>query len=323
MQGKSAPEAGAEEAVYVGIDVCKAWLDVYLHPTGQSFRVANGKEGIKALCCKLAGAKVVLAVMEATGKLHRLAHRMPSQAGYPVAAVNPARPRKLAEAMGQLAKTDKIDARLLALFGACLGPKVTPVPAQTLAELQELAQARQAAKDSETALKNRHTAAESRVLKRVLERQLKACARAIGELDAAIAALLERDPVLKHRYSILISIKGIGPVVAAMLAACLSELGLLPAGKIAALAGVAPFNDDSGGERGLRRIKGGRAHVRRALYMAAVSAARCNPDLKAFYDRLRANGKQAKLALTAVMRKLLVLANTLIRENRHWTEKHA
>ena len=151
MQGKSAPEAGAEEAVYVGIDVCKARLDVYLHPTGQSFRVANSKEGIKALCCKLAGAKVVLVVMEATGKLHRLAHRMLGQARCRVAAVNPARPRKLAEAMGQLAKTDKIDARLLALFGACLGPKVTPVPAQTLGELQELAQARQAAKDSETA----------------------------------------------------------------------------------------------------------------------------------------------------------------------------
>ena len=298
MQGKIT-SVGAETAVYVGIDVCKAWLDVYLHPIGQSLRFPNSKEGIGLLCKELAGAGVALAIVEATGKLHRLAHRMLSQAGYPVAVVNPLRSRKFAEALGQLAKTDKIDARLLALHGACLSPKATPVPAKTLAELQELVLARQAAKADETALKNRHMAAESKVLKRVLQRQLEACARAIEGLEAAIAALLERDPVLKRRYGILASIKGAGPAVAAMLTACLSELGLLPAAKIAALAGVAPFDDDSGDRRGLRRIQGGRAHVRQALYMAAVSAARCNPDLKAFYDRLRAKGKEAKLALTA------------------------
>ncbi len=323
MQGKSAPEARADEVVYVGIDVCKAWLDVYLHPTGQSFRIANSKEGIKALFRKLAGAKVALAVMEATVKLHRPAHRMLSAAGYPVAVVNPMRSRKFAEALGQLAKTDKIDARLLAFYGACLNPKVTPVPAKMLAELQELVIARQAAKADETAFKNRYIAADSALLKRLLQRQLEACARVIEALDAAIAALLDRDPVLKRRYDILISIKGVGPVVAATLAACLSELGQLSAQEIAALAGVAPFNDESGESRGLRRIKGGRAHVRTALYMAAVSAARCNPDLKAFYERLRAKGKEAKVALTAVMRKLVVLAGTLIREDRHWTEKHA
>ncbi len=322
MQGKIT-SVGAETAVYVGIDVCKAWLDVYLHPIGQSLRFPNSKEGIGLLCKELAGAGVALAIVEATGKLHRLAHRMLSQAGYPVAVVNPLRSRKFAEALGQLAKTDKIDARLLALHGACLSPKATPVPAKTLAELQELVLARQAAKADETALKNRHTAAESKVLKRVLQRQLEACARAIEGLEAAIAALLERDPVLKRRYGILASIKGVGPAVAAMLTACLSELGLLPAAKIAALAGVAPFDDDSGDRRGLRRIQGGRAHVRQALYMAAVSAARCNPDLKAFYDRLRAKGKAAKLALTAVMRKLAALANTLIREDSHWTPKPA
>lgn len=322
MQGKIT-SVGAGSAVYVGIDVCKAWLDVHLHPTGQSFRVSNSKDGIGSLCKELAGAKVALAVVEATGKLHRLAHLMLSTAGYPVAVVNPLRSRKFAEALGQLAKTDKIDARLLALYGACLSPKATPVPARTLAELQELVLARQAAKADETALKNRHTAAESKVLRRVLQRQLNACAQAIEALDAAIEVLLESDAALKRRYGILTSIKGVGPVVAATLAACLSELGLLPAQKIAALAGVAPFNDDSGDGRGLRRIKGGRAHVRTALYMAAVSAARCNPDLKAFYSRLRAAGKEAKLALTAVMRKLAALANTLIREDRHWTPKHA
>lgn len=322
MQGKI-PSVRAGTQVYVGIDVCKAWLDVYLHPIGQSFRVANSKEGIKLLCKELAGAEVALAVVEATGKLHRLAHSLLSQAGYPVAAVNPARPRKFAEALGQFAKTDKIDARLLALYGAGIGPKATPVPAKTVAQLQELVLARQAAKADETALKNRHAATESKVLKRLFKRQLDACAHVIGVLDAAIAALLASDAELGRRYSILASIKGIGPVVAATLAACLSELGLFSAGKIAALAGVAPFDDDSGDRRGLRRIKGGRAPLRQALYMAAVSAARCNPDLKAFYERLRAAGKPAKLALTAVMRKLVILANTLVRQDRHWTLKHA
>jgi len=322
MQGKI-PSVRAETAVYVGIDVCKAWLDVYLHPTGRGLRFSNDKEGLKLLCKELAGAGVGLVAMEATGKLHRLAHRMLSRAGYPVAVVNPLRSRKFAEALGQLAKTDRIDAQLLAIYGACLSPGATPVPAKILAELQELVMARQAAKADETALKNRHAAAESKVLKRLLQRQIEACARAIEGLEAAIKPLLESDPALQRRYGILCSIKGVGPAVAAMLAACLSELGLLSAPKIAALAGVAPFDDDSGDRRGQRRIMGGRAHVRRALYMAALSAARCNPDLKAFYERLRANGKAAKLALTAVMRKLVALANTLIREDRHWTPEHA
>ncbi len=322
MQGKMT-SVTARIAVYAGIDVSKAWLDVYLHPIGQTFRFPNSKEGIEFLCLELAGTDVALAVVEATGKLHRLAHRMLGAAGYPVAVINPLRSRKFAEALGQLAKTDKIDARLLALYGTSLSPKATPVPARILAELQELVLARQALKADETMLKNRYGTAESKVLKRLLQRQLDVCARAVKELDAAIHALLERDPCLKRRYTILTSINGIGPVVAATLAACLSELGLLPAAKIAALAGVAPFDDDSGGRRGLRRIQGGRAPVRKALYMAAVSAVRCNPDLKAFYGRLRANGKQPKLALTAVMRKLTALANTLIREDRHWTPQHA
>jgi transposase len=322
MQGKTT-SVRADEAVYVGIDVCKAWLDVYLHPTGQTFRFANSKVGIRQLRKELDGVSVALVVTEATGKLHRLAHRMLSQAGYAVAAVNPSRPREFAKAKGLLAKTDRIDARLLALFGEALNPAATAVPAKIVAELQELVLARQAVKADETALKNRYGAAESGVLKRLLKRQLTNSERAAADLEAAIAALIEGDPALKSRYDILLSIKGVGPAVAATLLACLPELGLLPAAKAAALAGVVPFNDDSGDRKGLRRIQGGRAHVRTALYMAAVSAARCNPDLKAFYERLRARGKEAKLALTAVMRKLVVLASALIRENRTWSEKHA
>ncbi len=195
MQGKIT-SVGAGDAVYVGIDVCKAWLDVYLHPTGQSFRVPNSKEGIRRLRKELGRTKVALVIVEATGKLHRLVHRMLSQAGYPVAAVNPSRPHEFAKAIGQLAKTDKIDARLLALYGACLSPRVTPVPAVTVAELQELVLARQAATADETAIKNRYGAAESGLLKRLLKKQLPACERMIAKLEEAIAALIESDPVL-------------------------------------------------------------------------------------------------------------------------------
>jgi transposase len=317
MQGKIT-SVGAGDAVYVGIDVCKAWLDVYLHPTGQSFRVPNSKEGIRRLRKELGRAKVALVIVEATGKLYRLVHRTLSQAGYPVAAVNPSRPHEFAKAIGQL-----VDARLLALYGACLSPRTTPVPANTVAELQELVLARQAVTADETAIKNRYGAAESGLLKRLLKKQLTACKRMIAKLEEAIAALIENDPALKSRYDILISIKGIGFVGAATLAGCLPELGQLPAAKTAALAGVVPFNADSADSKGLRRIQGGRAHVRSALYMAAVSAIAHNPDMKAFYTRLRAKGKEAKLALTAVMRKLIILASALVRENRTWTEKHA
>jgi transposase len=175
----------------------------------------------------------------------------------------------------------------------------------------------------QTALANRLTAAESPVLKRLIKRHLALAARSIAALETAIAALIASQPKLQRRFEILASIKGIGPIAATTLVACLSELGLLTSGKIALLAGVAPINCDSGERRGQRHIKGGRAHVRSVLYMASISAARCNPDLKAFYARLRATGKPAKLALTAVMRKLVILANTLIREDRHWIPVHA
>ena len=322
MQGKVL-KAKAETAVYVGIDTSKAWLDVYLHPIGQAFRVENTKDGLRRLCAELRGLGVVLIVIEATGKLHRLAHRGLGAAGFAVAVVNPYRSRKLADALGQLAKTDAIDAHMLALYGQMINPQGTPVPSKSVAELQELVLARQSLKAGQTALANRLAAAESPVLKRLLKHHLALAERHLRELEKAITALIASEAQLKRRAEILASIKGIGPVAAAMLVACLSELGYLSGGQIALLAGVAPVNCDSGEMRGQRHIKGGRAHVRKVLYMAAIAAARSNPDMKTFYTRLRAAGKAAKVALTAVMRKLVVLANTLIREDRHWEPVHA
>jgi transposase len=322
MQGK-ALEAEAESAVYVGIDTSKAWLDVYLHPIGHACRVENSKDGLRRLARDLQKLGIAMIVIEATGKLHRLAHRMLSRAGFPVAVVNPYRSRKLADVFGQLAKTDRIDARILALFAALVHPRVTPVPAKALAELQELVLARQSLKTEETAFSNRLAAAESPLVKQIFDSQLQQLRRNLRRLEARIKAVIAEDTGLQRRFDILTSIKGIGSIVAATLVGCLAELGQLSRGGIALLTGLAPLNCDSGQMRGQRHIKGGRGHVRNSLYMAAVSAIRCNPDLKAVYQRLRKNGKAAKVAITAVMRKLVILANTLIREDRHWEPIHA
>jgi len=322
MQGKVSPERSAVE-VYVGIDVCKAWLDVYVHPIGIKLRVANARDGVQRLKKELAAHHVSGIVMEATGKLHRNAQRTLTAGGYAVAVVNPLRSRPFAEAIGRLAKTDAIDARLLAVLGESLRPAATPPPPVWLEELQELVQARQRATAEMTALTNRRGASHTSFLKAELARRLKSLATHMARLDAEIARRIASQPTLERRYAILMSIPGIGPVAAATLLAGLAELGACTGKQAAMLAGLAPIACDSGDTAGERHIRGGRAHVRCALYMAAVAAARFNPDLKRFYTRLRAAGKTAKVALTAVMRKLLVLANTLLRENRTWQPVHA
>lgn len=318
MQGKKLPESSAETKVYLGIDVCKAWLDVYLHPLGRRLRVANSREGLKQLRRDLAGRGAVLVVIEATGKYHRLAHRTLHAWGLAVAVVNPLRSRLFAEANGTLAKTDRIDARMLAILGESLEPAAAPPLPELVEELQELVRARQAAAAEATALANRHGASQAGFLKRELARLLKALKAHIARLEEEIERRLAEDRALARRYQILKSIPGIGPVAATSLAVGLTELGLSSNKSIATLVGVAPVACDSGDKSGQRRIRGGRAHLRTPLYMAALAAARCNPELAAFYKRLRDNGKAAKLALTAVMRKLVVLANSLVREDRLW-----
>lgn len=318
MQGKKLPEPSAEMKVYLGIDACKAWLDVYVHPLGHRLRVANSREGLKQLRRELAGCGIALVVIEATGKYHRLAYRTLHAWGLAVAVVNPLRSRLFAEAVGTLAKTDRIDARMLAIFGESLEPAAAPPLPERVEELQELVRARQAATAEATALANRQGASQTRFLARELAGLLKALKAHIVRLDDEIGRLMASEPALARRYQILMSIPGIGPVAAASLAVGLTELGLASNKAIAALVGLAPIAWDSGDKTGQRHIKGGRAHLRTPLYMAALAAARCNPELKAFYRRLRDNGKAAKVALTALMRKLVVLANTLVREDRLW-----
>ena len=318
MQGKVPSEKSAEE-VYVGIDVCKDWLDVCLHPDGRSLRVANNKDGIRRLRRTLKPVRVRLVVMEATGKYHRLVQRTLHAAGLSVAVVNPLRARLFAEACGQLAKTDRLDARLLAVLGASLQPNETPPPSLFLETLKELVRARESAVAEHVALKNRLTATQATFLKNELKRRLKALDTHVARLEKEIFRQIKDDARLTRRYDILMSIPGIGAVTAVNLLVELDELGAYSGKAVTLLAGLAPIACDTGQTSGQRTIKGGRALARRALYMSSLSAARYNPDLAIFYKRLIAKGKEAKVALTAVMRKLIVLANTLLKQDRIWS----
>jgi transposase len=318
MQGKDMPEPSAATRVYVGIDVCKAWLDVHVHPLGHAFRVSNDLVGLRALKKRLRPRHVALIVMEATGKYHRHAQRTLHDAGFAVAVVNPLRSRLFAEALGALAKTDRIDARLLALMGESLEPKALSPASMAFEELQEIVRARHAATAELTALTNRLGETKSAYLKAELGRQVKSLAARIKRFTAEILKRIKDDPALLRRYNVLVSIPGIGPVCAATLLVELRELGQISKKAIALLAGLAPLADDTGNTQGVRRIRGGRIFARVALYMPAVAAIAHNPTFKAFYQRLLGAGKKPKQALTAVMRKLLVLANALVRDNRLW-----
>lgn len=323
MQGQSQLEARNAEPVYAGIDVCKDRLDVHLHPLGERFAVTNDPAGFRALARRLAGRELACVVLEATGKFHRPVHRALSRDGFSVAVLNPRRARLFAEAAGTQAKTDRVDARMLAVFGQALAPRVTPPAPQALEDLQEIVHARDAARTERTALANRRGASTTPFLQRELSRRLDSLDHHIARLDAEIDRRIAADTGLARRRDILRSIPSVGPAVAAALIADLPELGQLDRHAAASLAGLAPVPDDSANTSGPRHIRGGRPSPRRALYWAALSAARHNPDLAAFYRRLRANGKKPKVALTAVMRKLVILANTLLGEDRTWVNHHA
>ena len=317
MQGKVHDDAMA--AVYVGIDVCKERLDVYLHPLGERLAVANDAGGWRHLKRRLASLAPALVVMEATSKYHRAVHRRLDAARIPVAVVNPLRARLFAEARGRLGKTDAIDARMLALMAEQLSPDPT-VPLSPAAEaLQELARARASAVAEKTAIGQRRDIAATAFLRRELAARHEALKRHIARLEAEIDRIIAADPDLTRRREVLLSIPGIGPVTAITLIAGLGELGRCSDKQVASLAGLAPHPKDSGSTQGQRRTGGGRSELRRSLYMAAVAAIRANPDLKAFHQRLTGNGKPFKVAITAVMRKLLILANSLIAQNRTWT----
>jgi transposase len=326
MQGKEASEQETKAKSSVGIDVSKDWLDVHVLPAEERLRVVNTGVGIRQLKRWLRRFELALVVVEATGKWHRHVQRSLAASAIAVAAVDPFRVRMFAKAQGIFAKTDRLDARVLALFGALMTPPVRPPAPQALADLAELVTARMTAVEAQTALKNQRATATVKFLQRQLDRRIERGDQDIAALDAAILTRIKADDDLARRYTILTSIPGFGFAVAATLIAGLREIGSITAKQIGMLAGLAPIADQSGQRDGTRVIWGGRKAVRRVLYLAALSAARFNADMKAFYRRLRASGKPPKVALIAVARKLAILANTLITENRTWelrAPKHA
>ena len=321
MQGKELSEHADTHKSNAGIDASKDWLDVLVLPEGEAQRVANTTAGLRKLKRWLARFAVALIVIEATGKWHRLACRSLRGEGLAVAVVDPFRVRAFAKASGILAKTDRLDAWVLALFATMMSPAIREPAPQALEEIAELVTARASAVDEQTALKNQFAAATTSFLKRQLERRLQRIAGDIEAIEREIAKRIAQDEGLARRYAVLTSIPSFGPVIATTLIACLAELGALTRKQIGMLAGLAPIADQSGKREGARVVWGGRPIVRRALYLAALSAARFNPGMKAFHDRLIASGKSAKAALIAVARKLVVLANTLIAQNRTWQPK--
>ena len=321
MQGKVMNEHSATTDVDVGIDVCKEWLDIHMLPADIVVRVPNTKKGHKQLLAALKPFRVRIVVIEATGKYQRGVHRFLHEAGIAVAIVNPLRSRLFAQFMGVLAKTDGVDARMLATFGRLAQLAATPPLDESIENLREIARSRDAAMLAKVALENQLATATIAGVKAQIARQIKAAKAAADSYEGMAIALIERDPALARRFEILVSIPGVGAVTAMGLIANMPELGSLNPKQAGMLAGLAPVACDSGQRNGPRRIRGGRQVVRTGIYMAAHSAARFNPHLKRFYERLVAAGKAKKLALTAVMRKLIVLANTLLREDRCWVNE--
>jgi transposase len=312
----------AEENVYVGIDVSKACLDVAVEPSDEYWRVANTDQAITDLSARLARLEPACIVVEATGGYEAKLVQHLCEANLPVARVNPGRVRRFAQGLNWLAKTDKIDAKLLARFGEKANPRLTKLPTEHEKRLAALVKRRKQVLEMLVSEHNRLETADPDVLPYIqdsltmLQKQLKV-------LDQAIRSLIDNTPDLKGKKDLLLSVPGVGEVTASTLASQLPELGTCNRKEIATLVGVAPFSHDSGKKRGKRVIKGGRPAIRSVLYMATLSATRFNPVIRKFYDRLIKHGKETKVALVACMRKLLTILNAMIRDHHYWNRDFA
>jgi transposase len=307
----------AECELFVGIDVSKGQVAMSVHGREESWQFHNDAEGFGQLIAILRPLSPTLIVVEATGGYELVMVAELCAAGLPVAVVNPTRVRRFADSLGQLAKTDRIDARVIAHFASVARPPVRTLQSEDEEYLAGLVERRRQIIVILTAEKNRLYTTPLRLRSDVqehvdwLERKLK-------ELDDELSDMIRKSQIWREKEEILRSAPGVGPVTAATLLADLPELGTLNRQKIAALVGVAPFNKDSGVKRGKRRIFGGRASVRRTLYMAALAATKFNPVIRQFYQGLIARGKEKKVALTACMRRLVVILNAMLRKREAW-----
>lgn len=305
-------------SLYIGIDVSGSTLDVAIHDTTEHFSVDNQTAAIEQLVQRLITLGPTLIVMEATGKLELAVLRALCQAGLPAVAVNPRQVRDFAKATGKRAKTDRIDAFVIAHFAAVIKPVVRPLNDVQTEQLQALLLRRAQLIDMLVAEKARLERAHA-AAKESLNDHIKWLKQQLTVADKDIDSFMRASPAWCQKEDLLRSVPGIGPGAAATLIAFMPQLGSLNRRQIAALTGVAPFNSDSGKHTGKRRIQGGRAIVRRALYMACIPALRFNPVIRAFYDRLRKAGKPFKVAMTACIRKLIVTLNAMVHNSTPWS----
>lgn len=307
---------------YVGIDVAKDRLDVVVRPTGEYLGTTNDERGIKAVVRHLRKQEeITLVVLEATGGLEQPAAAALALAGVPVAIVNPRQVRDFAKAVGRLAKTDRIDAAVLAHFAEAIRPEVRPLANEQARELAAVLLRRRQLLAMITAEGNRVRTAPKTVGKRI-EAHLRWLRKELTRANEDLARTVRESPVWREKDDLLRSVPGVGPTLSATLLAELPELAHLDRRQLAALVGVAPLNRDSGTLRGIRTVWGGRSGVRTTLYMATLSATRHNPAIREFYGRLCAKGKPKKVALTACMRKLLAILGAVLRNRTPWDAEH-
>jgi transposase len=303
--------------VNVGVDVSKDKLDVHLLERDLSLSAPNHEQAIAPLISRLARYRIERVVIEATGRLEHAFVSAAIARGLPVVVVAPLKVRRFAEAAGQLAKTDAIDARLIARFAAALKPAARPAIDANSQIIKDLVVRRRQLTSLRTTEKNRRGVMPE-TLKPSIDRVIESLDREIASLEQLIQDAVEKHAAWRHKRDLLTTMPGIGPSVASTLIGDLPELGSLSRRQIASLTGVAPFNRDSGAFHGKRRIRGGRAHSRTALFLSAMVAIRYNPDVKRFYERLLQAGKHKKVALIACIRKIVTALNAMLRDNKPW-----
>lgn len=307
------------ENINVGIDVGKSQLDIYLHERAIHFIVENNTVGVKKALARLARYRIERIVLEATGRYEHLFVEMALEKQLPVIIAQPLHIRRYAGATGQLAKTDEIDAQLIAAYAAVIQPKVRPHKSKTVLIIKDLLARRRQLMELLTMEKNRYKIMPT-FLKADIKRHVAHMQRQVEKVDKQLKAQVEKETSWNEKRNILLSMPGVGEVVVNTLLGDLPELGQLTNKQIAALTGVAPYNRDSGKLRGKRRIRGGRASVRTVLYMAVLSSVQHNHVIKQFYQHLVAQGKHKKVALTACIRKMIIILNAMVREGKYWNE---
>lgn len=309
------------DSAFVGIDIAKAQLDVAVRPDDEVFTVINDEKSVKKLAERLCNLNVERVVLEASGGWEIPVVAMLAAGGLPVVVVNPRQVRDFARATGTLAKSDPIDARILAWFGEALRPEVRALKDEETQALEALLKRRRQLVGMVTAEKNRLRMA-LKPIQRDIKTHIRWLERRLKDIDHDLNGAVKSSPMWRVRDDLLQSAPGVGPTLSLSLMASLPELGQLSGRKISALVGVAPFNRDSGTMRGRRCVWGGRGELRAVLYMATLAATRCNPVIRSFYQRLTAEGKPHKVAMTACMRKLLVILNAMVRDQAPWQINH-